>query len=76
MHLAPSNYSPALRHKEAVQFAVAKLKLLGIKPEDDDKREQRLAHFRFRGRDNMLANLIEAVDTGINKRLKHQAPTH
>jgi uncharacterized SAM-binding protein YcdF (DUF218 family) len=30
MHLASSNHSALLKHKERVQFAIAKLKLLGI----------------------------------------------
>lgn len=70
MHLAPSEHSPFLQHKERVQFAIARMKLLGLKPEDDHRRAQRLSHFRFRNKDNPMANLIQLVDTGLNTRLK------
>ncbi|HUY85199.1 MAG TPA: YdcF family protein [Candidatus Dormibacteraeota bacterium] len=70
VHLASSTHSPLLQHKEQVQFAIARLKLLGLKPEDDAKRAQRLSRFRFRDRDNSVANLIQFVDTGLNTRLK------
>ncbi len=70
MHLAPSNHSAMLKHKERVQFAVARLKLLGIGPEDDQRREHRLPYFRFRSSNSPLANLVELADSRLNRYLK------
>ncbi len=55
-----------VKRREQAQLAIVKLKLIGISPNDDMWREQRLARFRFRGGTSIIARLLMKFDNATN----------
>lgn len=48
--------------RERLQLAVARLKLVGLGPEDDERRAQRLGYFRFREGDSAFSRMMIMAD--------------
>ena len=63
-----SNKMKVVKARELFQFAVVRAKLIGIGPDDDTKRAERLGKVRYRGVDTPLARSLVRLDGGSNIR--------